>query len=174
MTRPTTQRMAALPQPLPAPRGGWKELFSGYAGLERLRRLVLGGYAVAALVSLVWSASFWSAQRVQRLLFDVGQTEQGSVFLTVHNDTSKAWTHVLVDADDLYLLRVAEVPAYGTVECQMSDFTPRFGIPRQPGLSLWEGASTARFPGATAPSDHRPSNLRIESDQGIFSARVEP
>jgi hypothetical protein len=56
----------------------------------------------------------------------------------------------------------------------MSDFTPRFGIPRQPGLSLWEGASTARFPGATAPSDHRPANLRIESDQGIFSARVEP
>ena len=53
-------------------------------------------------------------------------------------------------------------------------FVTRFGIPRQPGLSLWEGASTARFPGATAPSDHRPANLRIESDQGIFSARVEP
>ena len=174
MTRPTTQRMAALPPPIPAPGGRWRDLFSGYAGLERLRRLVLGAYAVAALASLVWSGSFWSAQRVQRLLFDVGQTEQGSVFLTVHNDTSTVWTNVLVDADDLYLLRVAEVPAYGTVECQMSDFTPRFGIPRQPGLSLWEGASTARFPGATAPSDHRPASLRIESDQGIFSARVEP
>lgn len=174
MTRPTTQRMAALPPPQPAPSGRWSKMFGGYAGLERLRRLVLAAYAVAAVVSLVWSASFWGAQRVQRLLFDVGQTEQGSVFLTVHNDTAKAWTNVLVDADDLYLLRVAEVPAYGTVECQMSDFTPRFGIPRQPSLSLWEGASTARFPGATAPSDHRPGNLRIESDQGIFSARVEP
>lgn len=174
MTRPTTQRMAALPPPLPVPNGRWREIFAGYAGLERLRRLVLSGYAVAALLSLGWSATFWGAQRVQRLLFDVGQTEQGSVFLTVHNDTSKAWTHVLVDADDKYLLRLDAVPAYGTVECQMSDFTPRFGIPRQPGLSLWEGASTAIFPGATAPSDHRPSNLRIESDQGIFSARVEP
>ncbi len=174
MTRPTTQRMAALPPPLPAPRGRWGDLFGGYAGLERLRKAMLGSYAAAAVASLVWSASFWGAQRVQRLLFDVGQTEQGSVFLTVHNDTSKAWTRVLIDADDRYLLRVDAVPAYGTVECQMSDFTPRFGIPRQPGLSLWEGASNANFPGATAPADHRPANLRIESDQGIFSARVEP
>lgn len=174
MTRPTTQRMAALPPPLPVPGAGWRGYFDGYTGLERLRKVVLAAYALGALLSLGWSASFWAAQRVQRLLFDVGQTEQGSVFLTVHNDTSKPWTKVLIDADDLYLLRVDQVPAYGTVECQMSDFTPRFGIPRQPGLSLWEGAAPVVFPGASAPRDHRPAALRIESEQGLFSARVEP
>lgn len=174
MSRPTTQRMAALPPPLPAQGAGWRAFFRGYEGLERLRRLVLGAYAVGAVASLGWSTSFWAAQRVRRLLFDVGQTEQGSVFLTVHNDTSKPWTKVLIDADDRYLLRVDSVPAYGTVECQMSDFTPRFGIPRQPGLSLWEGAAPITFPGAHAPRDHRPMALRIESEQGRFSARVEP
>ena len=174
MSRPTTQRMASLPPPLPPPGVRFRDLFAGYEGLDRLRRLVIGAYAVTALGSVAWSASFWAAQRVQRLLFDVGQTEQGSVFLTVHNDTSKPWTKVLIDADDQYLLRVERVPAYGTVECQMSDFTPRFGIPRQPGLSLWEGAAPVTFPGASAPRDHRPTQLRIESEQGIFSARIEP
>ena len=112
MSRPTTQRMASLPPPLPPPGVRFRDLFAGYEGLDRLRRLVIGAYAVTALGSVAWSASFWAAQRVQRLLFDVGQTEQGSVFLTVHNDTSKPWTKVLIDADDQYLLRVESVPAY--------------------------------------------------------------
>lgn len=172
MIRNATQRLG-VPLPPPEPTR-LADLFRGYAGLERLRRVAMGAYALGALLSLAWSASFWGAQRVQRLLFDVGQTEQGSVFLTVHNDTSKPWTKVLIDADDLYLLRVDQVASYGTVECQMSDFIPRFGIPRQPGLALWEGAAPVTFSGSKAPRDYRPTALRVESEQGQFSARIEP
>jgi hypothetical protein len=141
---------------------------------DRLRGATVLAYVIASLVSVTWSIGARADTGRLDAVLSVGATAQGTVFITLHNDSRVDWTHVEITADDRYYHRIDRVDAGRADDVRIELFRDRFEIPRPPDMFLWEGVGEEGLPEGHAPASYRPARVTLSADQGTFEPGEAP
>lgn len=139
------------------------------------KRIKIGAslaYLFAALLSVGWGASydlFYEAGL--RADIGVGQTGEGSTFVTVANNGPIEWTNVRVLLDDQWFVRVDSLPPGAQTDARLREFENAFRLPRPPNVFFWEQVGPEPEPSFALPG-YRPSTVEVRCDQGAVEESV--
>lgn len=129
----------------------------------QLRIAAIAVYAVVSIASLVWALPGRGGGNALGAVIAVGQTGEGTVFLTVRNQSRFAWNDVVIIADDRYLFRADPVPPGGAVDARLREFDHIYRLLRPTGLYLWDDPALQAPPGRVAVPNYWPHRIRVQT-----------
>ncbi|MFT6399285.1 MAG: hypothetical protein ACJAYU_004050 [Bradymonadia bacterium] len=145
------------------------------APLSPEKRIKIGAvvvYLLTAFLSLAWGSSYDLFYEVGlRADIGVGQTGEGSTFVTVANNGPIAWTNVRVLVDGQWFVRVDSLPPGAQTDARLREFENAFRLPRPPNVFFWEQVGPEPEPSFAVPN-YRPSTVEVRCDQGAVEASV--
>ncbi len=169
--RPLTQRLEAI---LPVGDGGGapgaRMPTSRY---EMARRAAIGAYVAICLASAAWAFAGGSSDNALGARVGVGQTNEGTTFIAVRNDSAFAWHDVRVEADGRFVARFDLIEPKANVDVRLRSMSNVYRLPRPTGLFLWESAATAAPPAPHAPPGYVPDRIRVVCEEGAHELDVE-
>ncbi len=139
---------------------------------KRIRIGAVVAYFVATLLSVAWGSSydlFYEAGL--RAEVGVGQTGEGSTFVTVANNGPIEWTNVRVLVDDQWFVRVPSLSPGAQTDARLHEFENAFRLPRPPNVFFWEQVGPEPEHSFALPS-YRPSVVEVSCDQGVVEESV--
>jgi hypothetical protein len=132
-----------------------------------LRKVAVGIYALICVASLVWALPGRGTQNALGAVIQVGQTSEGTVYVTVRNEGRIAWNDVRVVVDDRYFLRRAAMEPGEGMDARIREFEHVYRLLRPPGLYLWDDPTLHAPPLRWAPTGYRPSRVSLSTHLGV-------
>lgn len=136
---------------------------------KREKLFVVGGYALLALLTVLWALSGGGllsnpiGARVEAKVIG----ESTDHWLLLQNESSETWTHVELTLNDHYSQRLEEpVPAHQSVRVMVDSFRYRLYVPRARRFVGWQSVGEEPQPRPFAPASLEPKRMTIRTDQG--------
>jgi hypothetical protein len=145
------------------------------AMLSPTKRIKLGAvviYLFGASLSIMWGVSYdLFFEAGLRAAVAVGETSEGSTFVTVANNGSVEWTNVKIVADGQWFVRLDSISSGAQTDARLHEFENAYRLPRPHDVFFWEQVGPEPEP-IHAPATYRPSRVSVSCDQGVVESRV--
>lgn len=139
---------------------------------DRARRVLIGAYAAIALISLLWGLSGGTADNELGARVAVGRTGEGTVVISVRNESAFDWHNVRIEADGRFVTQFDRVGVRANVDARVRELDNVYRVPRPAGLFVWEAASSQPPPERTAPESYTPERIRVVATEGEHEIAV--